>query len=318
MSKKSFSFNSLMKHLRSNGIMIAGSSQKRALMLSGYYHGYKGYRFSRDPKNRLPITNYAELQSLIDYDEKIKALLYTPVMQLETAFKSIVSEIVSISANSDSLSVIINKLMQSHLHKKEYIKRKYAHRDEIYSTLTKQYSKSNIVKHYYSNDLYVPIWAIFEVITLGQFAEFVSLLDPKIRLEISEIIDIPININTDGKLMHKVLLQLRDIRNAIAHNKPIFDGRYSDRDTAKTLTKFLENKTHIKGIQFETLTDDIILILTLMKSLGFKKSILIKYTKTIIEYDYDLYATIPSPIYMKIFNSDNKSKLKLLLNYIKS
>ena len=35
----------LMRHLRDNGIAISGSAQKRQLINTGYYHGYKGYRF---------------------------------------------------------------------------------------------------------------------------------------------------------------------------------------------------------------------------------------------------------------------------------
>ncbi len=35
--------NGLMKHLRVNGIAIANSTQKRQLINTGYFHGYKGY-----------------------------------------------------------------------------------------------------------------------------------------------------------------------------------------------------------------------------------------------------------------------------------
>ena len=37
--------NGLMRHLRDNEIQISGSIQKRQLMNTGYFHGYKGYRF---------------------------------------------------------------------------------------------------------------------------------------------------------------------------------------------------------------------------------------------------------------------------------
>lgn len=39
------STDALMRHLRDNGIDISGSAQKRQLINTGYYHGYKGYRF---------------------------------------------------------------------------------------------------------------------------------------------------------------------------------------------------------------------------------------------------------------------------------
>ena len=37
----------LLRHLRNNGIDIAGSTQKQQLINTGYFHGYKEYRFSR-------------------------------------------------------------------------------------------------------------------------------------------------------------------------------------------------------------------------------------------------------------------------------
>lgn len=39
------STDGLMRHLRDNGIDISGSSQKQQLINTGYFHGYKGYRF---------------------------------------------------------------------------------------------------------------------------------------------------------------------------------------------------------------------------------------------------------------------------------
>ena len=45
----------LMRHLRSNGIATSGSKQKRQLMNTGYFQGYKGYRFFGNSKNRLPF-----------------------------------------------------------------------------------------------------------------------------------------------------------------------------------------------------------------------------------------------------------------------
>jgi len=42
------SLNFLMRHIRdSSGIRISGGAHKRALAQMGYFHGYKGYRYSR-------------------------------------------------------------------------------------------------------------------------------------------------------------------------------------------------------------------------------------------------------------------------------
>lgn len=42
------STNALMGHLRDRGVSIKGSLSKKKLQNIGYYHGYKGYRFSRE------------------------------------------------------------------------------------------------------------------------------------------------------------------------------------------------------------------------------------------------------------------------------
>ena len=64
--------NGLMRHLRNNGISIAGSTQKRQLMNTGYFHGYKGYRFFRTSNNRLPFTSYEEIYATLQYDMSLK------------------------------------------------------------------------------------------------------------------------------------------------------------------------------------------------------------------------------------------------------
>lgn len=44
----------LMRHLRSNHVAISGSKEKRQLLNTGYFHGYKGYRFFGTSGNKLP------------------------------------------------------------------------------------------------------------------------------------------------------------------------------------------------------------------------------------------------------------------------
>ena len=58
----------LMRHLRSNNIAIAGSKEKRQLLNTGYFHGYKGYRFFGTSGNKLPFTSYEEVYATIQYD----------------------------------------------------------------------------------------------------------------------------------------------------------------------------------------------------------------------------------------------------------
>lgn len=108
------STDALMRHLRQNGIAISGSKQKQQLINSGYYHGYKGYRFFKNSSTRLPFTSYEEIYATIQYDSDLKALLYGKMMFIETAVKNIALEEILIDAKSESIQVMYDKVVSSY------------------------------------------------------------------------------------------------------------------------------------------------------------------------------------------------------------
>ena len=64
MSKTEYkSTNQLMRHLRDNGIDISGKLQKQQLINTGYFHGYKGYRFFGESYNKIPFISYKEINA---------------------------------------------------------------------------------------------------------------------------------------------------------------------------------------------------------------------------------------------------------------
>lgn len=82
------STNALMRHLRARGVSIKGSSAKKKLQNVGYYHGYKGYRFARERRNPLPLTDFDQVLNLYAFDMELKTLFYPQIMQIETSLKS--------------------------------------------------------------------------------------------------------------------------------------------------------------------------------------------------------------------------------------
>lgn len=97
------SIDGLMRHLRSSGIAVEGSGQKRQLMNTGYFHGYKGYRFFKTFGNRLPFTTYEEVYAAIQFDSQLKALFYEKMMFIETAVKNIALECILVKAKSENM-----------------------------------------------------------------------------------------------------------------------------------------------------------------------------------------------------------------------
>ncbi len=106
--------NGLMKHLRTCGINIKNTKQKRQLINQGYYHGYKGYRFYKDSSHPLPITDYEQINQTIIYDSKLKSLLYGKIMYIETALKNICLDAIINEINSDDLQVMYRDVCQSY------------------------------------------------------------------------------------------------------------------------------------------------------------------------------------------------------------
>ena len=98
--------DALMRHLRDNGIAINGSKQKVQLINTGYFHGYKGYRFFGDSQRRLPFVSYNEIYATIKYDSDLKALLYGKMMYIETAVRNIALESILVKADSESIQEI--------------------------------------------------------------------------------------------------------------------------------------------------------------------------------------------------------------------
>lgn len=95
--------DALMRHLRDSGIEIKGGKQKRQLINTGYFHGYKGYRFFGTSRKRLPFISYDEIYATIQYDSDLKALFYGKMMYIETAVKNIALESILVNANSEAI-----------------------------------------------------------------------------------------------------------------------------------------------------------------------------------------------------------------------
>lgn len=171
----------LMRHLRDNGIAISGSAQKRLLINTGYFHGYKGYRFFQTAGTRLPFTTYEEIYATIQYDSALKSLLYGKMMFIETAVKNIALEAILSKANSESIQVMYDRVISSYNNapssatdekKRKLQQNKLNLQNSIQSSLASAYRKGNPkITHFYNNVGYsdVPLWALFEIMTDGGF-----------------------------------------------------------------------------------------------------------------------------------------------------
>ncbi len=264
--------DALMKHLRNNGIAISGTKQKRQLINTGYYHGYKGYRFFGDASKRLPFVSYDEVYATIQYDSELKALLYPKMMYIETAVKNISLESILVKANSESIQDMYDKVVSSYTNaptnatseeKKKLQQNKLNLQNSIQANLAAAYRKNNPkITHFYNNVGYsdVPIWSLFEIMTMGDLGYLLSCLVYDVRDDISKRLGLNVSADTNRQLIYKYIYTLKDLRNAIAHNAVVFDTRFRNIEPNKAMKQCLVQEIGLPYINFKTIGDYIILM----------------------------------------------------------
>ena len=336
-SSKSKSINSLMKHLRGKGINISGSKNKRDLQNIGYYHGYKGYRFCKYSNMTIQYSDFDQLKAVYDFDMKLKAWFYPHIMFIETALKNRVLQATLDNSDNCDFTTIFVQALNAHLDQtvgtesyKRALKDRLDLRKQIYSDISQNIS-SPIVQHFYNNNKMVPLWGIFEFLTLGEFGKFYDCLNRKIKLIICETLDIPKGINTNGALLGYMIFTMKDLRNAIAHNSPVFDVRFNDQSRRsyripKLLNTYLMQIYNLPmpnpyygrntQVDFQQIIDYFLLIIYLLKALDTSKT---EIRKQISEFEtifLDFSKAVPDTIYKKIVQNDISFKLQFARNFI--
>ena len=297
-----------MKHLRDSGIDINGSGQKRRLKNIGYYHGYEGYRFAGKAANRLPLTDFSQVAALYDFDTQLKALFYSRVMAIETALKNYTLEDIWRKSLTDYRSCT------GGTYRKAWEKRQRL-RGEIDSIIFYNHKSRDVIGHFRDADKDIPIWAIFEVMTLGNFGSFYECLDRRVKTAIVRDIGMPFNLDSEQRLKD-MIFTLKDFRNAIAHNGVVLDVRFQSGSINTGVAQLLKQETCVGKIDFTDITDYVILLVYLMRRMGFTKTeckqLVAGYEAILERYRSEL----PINIYSKLIKTSTRGKLTALRQFV--
>lgn len=318
----------LMRHLRDNGIAISGSAQKRQLINTGYYHGYKGYRFFKSAGNRLPFTSYQELYATIEYDSALKSLFYGKMMFIETAVKNIALQGILENANSESIQGMLDHVVSNYNNTPSSFsadQKKYAQQCKlnlqrsIQASLASAYSKGNPkITHFYNNPNYsgVPIWSLFEIMTMGDLGYLLSCLTFDVREDISKRIGLDLSNDTSRQLLYKYIYALKDLRNAIAHNAVVFDTRFRNIDPTRAMKACLVSEVHLPYVNFKTIGDYVILMCYYLKILHMPKTEIKAFIRE-FERITEVYRSSVDPAVSSIvIHPDLASRMNILKNFI--
>ncbi|MFT4105431.1 MAG: Abi family protein [Lacrimispora sp.] len=322
------STDALMQHLRDNGIAISGSSQRQQLINTGYFHGYKGYRFFFSSANRLPFTSYHEIYSTIQYDTKLKSLLYGKIMFIETALKNIALNTIMSEINSSSIYDMYEKVVSSYKNspaetsndiKKRCQNAKLKLQSSIQNAISFSYQKENPkITHFYNNINYseVPLWAVFEILTMGDFGHLLSCLTQDMRKKISRQIGINTASDTNCELLYKYVYALKDLRNAIAHNDVVYDVRFRKFDASRPMRQCLILEMGLPYINFKTIGDYIILICYYLKILKVPQAEIKAFIREFEEITAEYKQSVNSNVVSAAVHPDSASRMAILKDYI--
>lgn len=315
---KAKSIDDLMIHLRNDcGIDIDGSKDKLQLTQYGYYHGYKGYRFYKQRTNTIPYQHFSEIVAVINYDSELKKLIYPAIMFIEMAAKNISIDQIVPGMNGKSIDDIYKYKMNDEPANNDLRLKRLKLRDKIHSMLSNGYSNKNtMISHFYNRGQEVPIWGIFELLMLGDFAEFLQCLNKNVREKINKAMDMIVSYDTNFQLLANALFTAKNLRNAAAHNNIVFDARFKDRDANRNIIKWVETETGISIVNFCYFSDYMALIICLLKHVQYPKEMLMKFLSEYEESINELYKELQLPIYNKIVATGIKNKLDKLDDYV--
>ncbi|MGD9154359.1 MAG: Abi family protein, partial [Bacillota bacterium] len=200
---------------------------------------------------------------------------------------------------------------------KEAIRKRLDLRNRIYNVLTQNYKNNKqLARHFYHKDLPVPIWAIFEMLCLGEFGTFVACLNLECRKKISQSLGLNQSCDTEAKLTKTIIFTIKDLRNAIAHNDVIFDARFKEGKVGNQLLKCLEYDTKVTNITFETIVDYLVLVVYLLKKFQVPFTELRRLILNFQGILETLRKQIPISVYSRIIYTDTRNKLSVLKEFI--
>lgn len=195
-------------------------------------------------------------------------------------------------------------------------------------TIANEYRRNNVmIKHYIDQYKPVPLWALFEVLSLGNIGQLMWTLRVEDRRDIAKFFKVyDPQFDSNADFIRQSIYVIRDLRNAIAHNHIIFDCRFKGSNTriSRNIQGTISSKINLSGnYKFNAIIDYLILLLIVLKESGMSKTQLSDYINNFEKSVQKLYEAtklslnpLPYSIYNMIIGENFKNKLKALKKYI--
>lgn len=249
-------------------------------------------------------------------------------MFIETAVKNIALESILVNADSELIQDMYDKVISSYHkaplnftpeQKKKLQQNKLNLQNSIQANLANAYRKNNPkITHFYNNAGYsgVPVWALFEIMTMGDFGYLLSCLTYDVRDDISKKIGLNLSSDTNRQLIYQYIYTLKDLRNAIAHNSVVFDTRFRNIYPTPAMKQCLKNEIKLPYVNFKTIGDYIILICYYLKMLKLSKTEIKTFIRSFEKLTDNYKTSVNSAVAAIVIHPDLAARLNILKNYV--
>lgn len=249
-------------------------------------------------------------------------------MFIETAVKNIALESILVKANSESIQDMYDKVVSGYHNaptsytseqKKKLQQNKLNLQNSIQASLASAYHKNNPkITHFYNNVGYsdVPVWALFEIMTMGDLGYLLSCLTYDVRDDISKRIGLNLACDTNRQLIYKYIYTLKDLRNAIAHNAVVFDTRFRNIDPTPAMKQCLKNEIGLPYVNFKTIGDYVILMCYYLKMLRMPKSEIMAFIRKFEKITEEYKKSVDSTVASVVIHPDLSGRMTMLKKYV--
>lgn len=166
----------------------------------------------------------------------------------------------------------------------------------------------NVIGHFRDADKDIPIWALFEVMTLGNFGAFYDCLNKRVKSRIAKDLGMPTNLESE-LILKEIIFALKDLRNATAHNSTVLDVRFQTGAVGNGIAQLLKQETGVGKIDFTDITDYVVLATYLMSCMGMSKTECKRFVGDYEAITERYRAALPFNIYSLNIQTTAKAKL---------
>lgn len=186
----------------------------------------------------------------------------------------------------------------------------------IHSSIHMNYGKNKMVTHKINSGEPIPLWVMFEIISLGKLGNFVKQMNKEFRENVLSSLGIYDRMDTNADHLTNHIFILNELRNGIAYNHIVFDTRFKNRKINNTLLNDLRNKFGIPDIFFNSIVDYFLLMVLYLEAFGYSKTELRRLTREFRQIVLRFENGVPKNEFNRILGSDVYNKIGKIDKYI--